>query len=188
MDKKMMWWLAYLLIMIIATISAEYFFYGSFNLAYLLGVIVGTSLGWLIINSPKKPWVYWLSMLSWIVLIPGATLGFVRYIASLLSIKITIYGYVVIYLLGAMLMILFYIRTWSRAKVQEIVNRPVVDERYQLHFGTASFWSFLFINFLMIGALLQPWIPYSQPGLWIGVMIAGTVFWVIYLGILERIN
>lgn len=186
MDKKIMWLFALLLTMMIATVAVEYFISGSFNLAYLIGVVFGTTIGWYILSAPKKRWLYWASMLSWVLLIPGATLGLVNYIATRLSIEITTFGYVVIYLLGALVMLFYFIRTRPRAEIEEIMNRSVIDERYKYHFGVSSFWSFLFLNLLLIGALLQPWISHSQLGLWIGVMIAGLVFWIANLVILER--
>lgn len=186
MENKIMWFFALLLTMMVATISAEYFFSGRLNLAYLLGVMLGTAIAWLIISGPKKRWIYWLSMLSWVLFIPGASLGLARYIASLLSIKITTSGYIVIYLLGAMVMFFFFIRTRPRAEIEEIYNRPVIDERYKFHFGLSGFWSFLFLNLLVIGALLQPWVPQGQIGLWIGVLITGLVFWIAILVVLER--
>jgi hypothetical protein len=186
MDKKLMWFFAMLLTMIIATVAAEYFFSGGFNVAYLLGVMLGTALAWYILSAPKKRWLYWVSMLAWVLFLPGASLGLARYIASLLSITITTFGYVMIYLIGALVMLFLFIRTRPRSEVEAIYNRPVIDERYIYHFGLSSFWSFLFVNLLLIGALLQPWVAHSQLGLWIGVMIAGLVFWITNLAILER--
>jgi hypothetical protein len=186
MDKKLMWFFVLLLTLLTATVAAEYFSSGSFNLAYLLGEILGTSILWYILSAPKKRWLYWVSMLSWVLFIPGVTLGLVNYIAKRLSIEITTFVYVVIYLLGALVMLFFFIRTRPRSEIREIINRPVIDERYKNHFGVSSFWSFLFVNLLLIAALLQPWIPHSQLGLWIGVMIAGLVFWFANLAILER--
>jgi hypothetical protein len=186
MDKKLMWFFALLLTIMIATVAVEYFISGSFNLAYLLGVMLGTAIAWFIISSPRKRWLYWASMLSWVLFYPGATLGLVRYIAIRLSIEITTAEYVIIYLLCAMLMFFFFIRTRPRAEIDAIYFRTVTDERYKYHFGVASFWSFLFVNLLLIGALLQPWVAHRQVGLWIGVMIAGVVFWIANLAILER--
>lgn len=185
MDKKLMWFFALWLTLMIAVMSAEYFSSGSFNLAYLLGATLGTAIAWFIISAPKKRWIYWVSMLSWVLFIPAATLGLVRYIASLLSLNINTFGYVVIYLLGAIVMFFIFIGTRPRAKIEQIYHQPVIDERYKYHFAMASFWSFLFLNLLLIGALLQPWIPHSQLGLWLGVMIAGLVFWIACLVILE---
>jgi hypothetical protein len=186
MEKKLMWFFALLLTLMIATVAVEYFLSGSFNLAYLLGVMLGTAIAWFIISAPRKRWLYWVSMLSWVLFYPGVTLGLVRYIAIRLSIEITTAEYVIIYLLCAMLMFFFFIRMRPRAEIEAIYFRSVTDERYKYHFGVASFWSFLFVNQLLIGALLQPWVPHRQVGLWIGVMIAGLVFWITNLAILER--
>lgn len=79
--------------------------------------------------------------------------------------------------LGAMIgwIILFIIR----------IGIPVVDERQQHHTFLSGYLSFLFLNLLVIGALLQPWVPYNQLGLWIGVLVAGLVFWTANLLLLD---
>jgi hypothetical protein len=139
MDKKLMWFFALLLPLLIATVAAEYFFSGNFNLSYLLGEILGTAIVWYIVSTPKKRWIYWASMLSWVLFYPGVTLGFVGYIAMRLSINISTVGYVIIYLLCDLVMFFFFTRMHPRAKIKEIINKPVIDERYEYHFGVSSF-------------------------------------------------
>ncbi|OPX85681.1 MAG: hypothetical protein A4E54_02280 [Pelotomaculum sp. PtaB.Bin117] len=38
-------------------------------------------------------------------------------------------------------------------------------------------WSFIFLNFLIIEAIIEPWIALDQLGLWIGILSAGLLFW-----------
>jgi hypothetical protein len=179
-----------LLAMMISMLAGEYFFSGSLNgslnVVYLLGMMLGTAIVWLITSGPRKRWLYWAGLISWVFFMPGATLGLVRYIATRFSIQITNSGYVTIYLLGALAMAVFYTRTASRAGRVGQINPPKLDERYQYHIGISGFWAFLFLNVLIIGVLLQPWMTASPIGLWITVLIAGLVFWVISLMILER--
>lgn len=185
MEKKLMWFFSLWLTLMIATITVQYLYTGSLNLAYLLGTTLGTAIvGWLFISGPRRRWIYWAGMVSWVLIVPSGFIVLIRFIASLLSVKINTAGYIAIYLLGALANVFIFIRT-HRAGIEEIYNRPQVDERYQYHFGLSSFWSFIFLNLLIIGALLQPWVSLGQIGLWIGVLIAGLVFWITNLLILE---
>jgi len=38
-------------------------------------------------------------------------------------------------------------------------------------------WSFIFLNFPIIEAIIEPWIALDQLGLWIGILSAGLLFW-----------
>jgi hypothetical protein len=186
MQKNLMWFFAVLLTMVITTITVQYFWSGNLNPAYLLGVVLGSVIAWIIISTPRRPWVYWVGMLFWAIFVPAGLLGLIRLFVSLLSIALPTWADVAIYLLGVLAILLFFIYNNSRIRIEEIGNRPFVDERYQYHYGLSGFWAFLFLNLLIIGALLQPWVPQGQLGLWIGVLIASLVFWGINLLILEQ--
>lgn len=179
-----MWFFGLWLSMMIATLAAQYFWTGNLNPIYLLGVTLGTVIAWLIISDPRRRWIYWAGMVSWVLIVPTGFIVLIRYIASLLFIRISTTGYVAIYILGALANVFLFIRT-HRAGIEEIYTRPKVDERYQYHFGLSGFWSFIFLNLLIIGALLQPWVTLGKIGLWIGVLTAGLVFWIANLAILE---
>lgn len=186
MEKKLMWFLAMLLTMMITVITVQYFLAGNINPFGLLGVVLGAATGWALIFSPRRSWTYWVGMLFWVIFVPAGFVGLVGFIASLLAVALPTWGVATIYFLGVLAMLFFFIRNTSRSEIEEIYNRPVVDERYQYHFGLSGFWAFLFLNLLIIGALLQPWVPRGQLGLWIGVLIASLVFWGANLLILER--
>jgi hypothetical protein len=185
MNKKLMWLFAFSLTMVITSITVQYFLSGNINPAYLLGVILGTVIGWIILSNLNRPWVYWVGMIFWILFVPSGLVGLARLVASLLSLEFPFWGSAALYLLGVLGILFFYERT-TRFRIEDLANRPIVDERYQYHFGVSGYWAFLFLNILIIAALLQPWVPHSQLGLWIGVLIAGLVFWIANLLILER--
>lgn len=63
---------------------------------------------------------------------------------------------------------------------------PQVDERYEYHAFLSGYRAFLFLNLLLIAALLQPWVAHGRLALWVGVLFAGLLFWVANLLILER--
>lgn len=186
MEKKLMWFLAMLLTMMITVIAVQYFLAGNINPFGLLGVILGAAIGWALISGPHRSWTYWVGMLFWVIFVPAGVVGLIGFIVSLLAVALPTWGVATIYLLGVLAMLFFFIHNRSRLGIEEIANRPLVDERYQNHFGLSGFWAFLFLNLLIIGALLQPWVPRGQLGLWIGVLIASLVFWGANLLILER--
>ena len=181
-----MWFFAMLLTMMITTIAVQYFWTGNLNPAALLGIILGAAIAWLIISSPKKPWTFWIGVVFWVLFVPAGLLGFIRFLMSWLSIGLTTWAAVSIYLIGVLGVVLFFIFNVSRFGVNQIYNQTIIDERVQSHYGLSGFWAFIFINLLIMGALLQPWIPQSQLGLWIGILLAGLIFWGTNLLILER--
>lgn len=74
----------------------------------------------------------------------------------------------------------------SQLSARRPTPEPILDERHQQHNLWSGYWSFLFLNLLLIAALLQPWVLHSQTGLWIGILVAGTGFYLGSLLILER--
>lgn len=186
MDKKLMWFFAMLLTMLITTIAVQYFWIGNLNPAALLGIILGAAIGWLILSRPKKSWTFWVGTLFWVLFVPAGILGFIRFLASQISIELTTWTAVTIYILGVLAVLFFSINNASLHGINEIHNQPLIDERVQAHYSLSGFWAFIFINLLIMGALLQPWIPLNQLGLWIGVLVIGLLFWGANLLILER--
>jgi len=185
-DKKLMQFFAMLLSGLIVIIAVQYFREGNLNPAPLLGFILGAAIAWLLISSPKRPWTFWVGTVFWILFVPAGFLGFIRFLASQLSFELTTWASILIYLIGVLGVLLFFIYNASRYGLNEIYSQPIMDERVQSLYGLSGFWAFIFMSLLIIGALLQPWIPLNQLGLWIGVLIAGLVFWVVDLSILER--
>lgn len=186
MEKKLMWFAALLLTMLVTTITVQYFLTGNINPLGLLGVVLGASIGWTLISNSRRSWTYSVGMLFWVVFVPAGFVGLVGFVASLLAIEFPSWGVATIYLLGVLAMLFLFLHNTSRFGIEEMYSRPVVDERYQYHFGLSGFWAFLFLNLMIIGALLQPWISQNQLGLWIGVLVSSLVFWGANLLILER--
>lgn len=88
MEKKLMWFFSLWLTLMIATITVQYLYTGSLNLAYLLGTTLGTAIvGWLFISGPRRRWIYWAGMVSWVLIVPSGFIVLIRFIASLLSVK-----------------------------------------------------------------------------------------------------
>jgi hypothetical protein len=177
MDKKLMLFFAFLLSGLITTLAVEYFLSGKFNLAYLLGILLGSLLGWIILSSSGRPWIFRVGMAFGVLFVPGGWVGFIRFLASLFSIQLPVWSIVVLYLLGVFVMLIFFMRSTSRSGEGRPIHLPLVDERQAAHFSLSGYWAFLFLNLLIIGALLQPWVPRGQVGLWIVILIAGLVFW-----------
>jgi len=123
MDKKLMWFLAFLLGTLVTSTAVGYLWAGKIMPSFVLGMALGGTIGWIVIS-----------------------------------------------------------RVGSRRGMAE----PLLDERHRQHNLWAGYWSFLFLNLLLIAALLQPWAPHSQTGLWVGILIAGTGFYLGSLLILER--
>lgn len=177
MDKKLMWFFAFLLSGLIATLAVEYFVTGEFNLAYLLGILFGSLLGWIILSSSERPWIFRVGIAFGVLFVPGGWVGFVRFLAALFSIELPVWSMVVLYLLGVFVMLIFFMRSMSCSGEERPIHLPLLDERQASHFSLSGYWAFLFLNLLIIGALLQPWVPRGQNGLWVGILIAGLVFW-----------
>lgn len=169
----------------VASTAGQYFFAGNIEPDLLLGITLGMGIVWLIISRPRKSWLYWLILAFTVLTTPAILVGFIWSIAFLLAVEIPLPVSIAVYILGAFLMLFLFRRRTSRYTVEEIFQ-PSLDERGQTHLSLSGLWSFFFLNLLIIGALLQPWVPLGQIGLWIGVLMSGLIFWIICLFILEQ--
>lgn len=121
MDKRAMWFSAYLLSITVTTITAEYFGAGQISPYLVPAVAAGAVIGWVLI---------------------------------------------------------------SRLAGEQL--EPMVDERQQHHVVLSGYKAFLFLNLLLIGALVQPYVSHDHLGLWVGVLVAGLAYWVVNLVLLDR--
>ncbi len=121
MNNKLMWFSAYLLTVIITTITVQYLWEGTVEPVQVLAIALGSVVGWLIV---------------------------------------------------------------TRIGSEQL--EPMVDERHRYHAHLSAYRAFLFLNLLIIAALLQPWLSPGHLGLWIGVLFAGLLFWAANLLILDR--
>ncbi|NMB90239.1 MAG: hypothetical protein GYA17_17910 [Chloroflexi bacterium] len=185
MDRKLTWVFALLLTMLVTSMAVQYFVFGDFNPAYLFGTLLGTLIAGFFLPRPPKAWVSRVGAAIWVLFVPVGVVGIVRLVASLFSIQLSIPGMAAIYLLGAVGMTFICFRS-THFRLGELPERPILDERYLRHFGVSGYWAYLFLNALIVTALLQPWVPRSQIELWVGVLAAGLVFWVANLFILEH--
>lgn len=118
-----------------------------------------------------------------VISVPIVFVVLVYLIFSLFSIHLTLRHLLGIYLAGVAVVLPLLIKSSmkdaSPEKLAESTERQITWSGY---------WSFLFLNFLIIGALVQPWLPLDHKALWVGVLIAGSVFWLAFMFILEKSN
>jgi hypothetical protein len=185
MDKKLMWFFSVLLAMLIATLTTQYIWSGRINPAYLLGILAGSAIAWIFLATPRKAWLFWVGTLFWVIFIPVGVVGLARWIASRLSVETPLWAAVGIGFLTFLAMLVYLFHNAARFRLEGGFERPVLDERHQYHFGVSGYWAFLFLNGLIIAALIQPWVSPGQIGLWIGVLVMGLIFWIANLIFLE---
>jgi|GEM_PF-1320015 len=169
--------------LLFGNVISQFIFRGSLSPASFLGTLAGfalaVSIHWFIL---KKPGIRPAGILLIAILTPLPLAGLVSLLLSFLQIRIGIEVFLSIYLLGFLIILFFGLRPGSMLFPREI---PGFDERHMSHFYQAGAWSFLFLFFLVMAALVQPWIGLSRPGLWFGVLTAGFLFWLANIVMLE---
>lgn len=181
MKNKVVWFIVSLVAYLITNMAVQFFWKGTVNPGQVLAAFVGITIGFLVVAAPKNSLVLWIGTVLVVLGTPIALVGFVSLLFSLSSIHLPGWGMAGIYILGALAILYLTIRFGTKQFFQD----PAIDERNLLHYAWSGFWSFIFLNFLIIGALLQPWIALNQLGLWIGVLVTGLLFWIITLIVLE---
>jgi len=181
MKNKLVWFVVFLVTSLITNIAIQFFGKSAVDPKQVLAAIIGITIGFLIIAAPKNLIIRWIAGVLAAVSMPIVLVGLVFLLFSLFSIHLTGRIIIGIYILGVLIILYLMLRFGTK----QFFREPVMDERNLLHFAWSGSWSFLFLIFLVIGALLQPWIALDQLGLWIGVLIAGLLFWIITLVILE---
>jgi hypothetical protein len=173
------WWLRNHVIFI--SVILQFFKDGIIDPWRLLATATGIAIAFFINIAPKKPIVLWIGLLLTALSMPIILVGVVLLVLSTFSIHPTGAIMLGIYVLG--IVIILYIAKRFGAKL--FFADPVMDERIVLHYAWSGSLSFIFLNFLIIGAIIQPWITLDQLGLWIGILIAGLFFWFASLVLLE---
>lgn len=181
MKNKLVWFVVFAVIFLIISVILQYFKNGIVDPVRLLATAGGIAIAFFISIAPKKPIVLWIGLVLTALSMPIILVGLVAFILSIFSIHPTGESMLGIYVLG--IVIILYLA--KRFGVKCFFADPVMDERILLHYAWSGFMSFIFLNFLIIGAIIQPWIALGQLGLWIGILIAGLFFWFGSLVLLE---
>jgi len=161
---------------LLGNVFAQFFTAGTINPAGIFGVLIGVGLAVFIhFYSRKKPLVRGIGSILIALLIPLPFAGLISYMLSLFPVDITITIFGSIYLVGLLVaMLILFGSAGNKVFAQDV---PGYDERQLSHFAWGGAWSFLVLFFLLIGALIQPWIELGEQGLWIGILLAGFLFW-----------
>jgi len=181
MKNKLVWFVVFAVMFLIISVILQFFKDGIIDPWRLLATAGGIALAFFINIAPKKPIVLWIGLVLSALSMPIILVGLVSLILSIFSIHPTGGSILGIYVLG--IVIIFYLA--KRFGVKHFFPDPVVDERSVLHYAWSGSWSFIFLNFLIIGAIIQPWIALDQLKLWIGILSAGLLFWFASLVLLE---
>ncbi len=181
MKNKLVWFAVFAVMFLIISVILQFFKDGIIDPWRLLATATGIAIAFFINIAPKKPIVLWIGLLLTALSMPIILVGVVLLVLSTFSIHPTGAIMLGIYVLG--IVIILYIAKRFGAKL--FFADPVMDERIVLHYAWSGSLSFIFLNFLIIGAIIQPWIALDQLGLWIGVLIAGLLFWFASLVLLE---
>ena len=181
MKNKLVWFVVFVAMFLIISVILQFFKEGIIDPWRLLATATGIAIAFFINIAPKKPIVLWIGLLLSALGMPIILVGIVLLILSIFSIHPTGASMLGVYVLG----IVFILNLAKRFGVKYFFADPVMDERMVLHYAWSGSLSFIFLNFLIIGAIIQPWIALDQLGLWIGVLSAGLLFWFASLVLLE---
>jgi|LSQX01.2.fsa_nt_gb hypothetical protein len=181
MKNKLVWFVVFVAMFLIISVILQFFKEGIIDPWRLLATATGIAIAFFINIAPKKPIVLWIGLLLSALSMPIILVGIVLLILSIFSIHPTGASMLGVYVLG--IVIILYLA--KRFGVKYFFADPVMDERMVLHYAWSGSLSFIFLNFLIIGAIIQPWIALDQLGLWIGVLSAGLLFWFASLVLLE---
>ncbi|NLP44870.1 MAG: hypothetical protein GX351_09625 [Peptococcaceae bacterium] len=182
MKNKLVWFTVFLVVYLITNIAVQFFWKGVIHPGQVLGAFIGIVIAFFIVAAPKNLIVRRLGTVLFVISAPIVLVGLISLFLSMFSIHLTGWGIIGIYVLGVITVLFLTMSFGSK----EFFKTPVTDERNLLHYAWSGFWSFVFLNLLIIGALLQPWIELNQLSLWVGVLTAGLLFWLTTLIVLER--
>lgn len=183
MKNKLVWFVVFATMFLIISVILQFFKEGIIDPWRLLATATGIAIALFINIAPKKPIVLWIGLLFSALSMPIILVGIVLLVLSIFSIHPTGASMLGVYVLG--IVIILYLTKRFGVKHFFPDPDPVMDERIVLHYVWSGSLSFIFLNFLIIGAIIQPWIALDQLGLWIGVLSAGLLFWFASLVLLE---
>lgn len=186
MKNNLVWYLVYLLIFLVCVIAFDFFKKGIVTSDSILLIISFAPISFLIIIARKNLLIRWISIVLGALGLPIMLIGFITIICSLFSFDLADWTIIPIYIAGFIVVIYWMISSNTKQLDDSPFNLPgIIDERNTHYIILSGFGAFIFLNFLIIGALLQPWLPLDDLRLWIGVLITGLLFWIITASILE---
>jgi hypothetical protein len=168
--------------LLIAVVACQYIDSGTIDPLTPFGVVIFFAVAFFSFSGlTKEQFTLGLGRFLGAISVPVVFVVLVYFILSLFSIHLTLKHLLGIYLFGAAIVLPFLIKSSKKD-----ASPGQVDERAERQITWSGYWSFLFLNFLIICALVQPWLLLAQKALWVGVLIAGLVFWLTFMFILEK--
>lgn len=182
MKNKLLHYSVMLMGLMIAAVACQYIDNGTIDPLTPFGVVIFFAVAFFSFGGlTKEQFTLGLGRFLGAISVPIVFVVLVYFILSLFSIHLTLQHLLGIYLAGAAIVLPFLIKSSMKD-----TSPGQVDEKTERQITWSGYWSFLFLNFLIIGALVQPWVPLNQKALWVGVLIAGLVFWLTFMFILEK--
>jgi hypothetical protein len=182
--NKLLHYSVMLLGLLIAAVACQFFSGGTIEPLTPFGVVIFLAAAFFSFGDlTKEQFALGLGRFLGAISLPVVFVVLVYFILSLLSIHLTLQHLLAIYLAGVAIILPLLIKSSMKDAL-----RDQVDEGTERYITWSGHWSFLFLNFLIICALVQPWVPLDQNALWVGVLIAGLVFWLTFMFILEKSN
>ena len=182
MKNKLLHYSVMLMGLLIAVVACQYIDSGTIDPLTPFGVVIFFAVAFFSFSGlTKEQFTLGLGRFLGAISVPVVFVVLVYFILSLFSIHLTLKHLLGIYLFGAAIVLPFLIKSSKKD-----ASPGQVDERAERQITWSGYWSFLFLNFLIICALVQPWVPLDQNALWVGVLIAGLVFWLTFMFILEK--
>jgi len=182
--SKLLHYSVMLMGLLIAAVACQYFARGTIEPLTPFGVVIFFAAAFFSFGGlTKEQFTLGLGRFLVVISVPIVFVVLVYFIFSLFSIHLTLQHLLAIYLAGVAIILPFLIKSSMKDASPE---KPAESTERQI--TCSGYWSFLFLNFLIIGALVQPWVPLDQKALWVGVLSAGLVFWLAFMFILEKSN
>jgi len=180
--NKLLHYSVMLMGLLIAVVACQYIDSGTIDPLTPFGVVIFFAVAFFSFSGlTKEQFTLGLGRFLGAISVPVVFVVLVYFILSLFSIHLTLKHLLGIYLFGAAIVLPFLIKSSKKD-----ASPGQVDERAERQITWSGYWSFLFLNFLIICALVQPWLLLAQKALWVGVLIAGLVFWLTFMFILEK--
>lgn len=184
-NKPFLWFAMFFLTYLIASVVFQYLIDRTINPIHLFGGALGIILAFLISTLSNKHSLFlWVATGLAIITMPIILVSFTTIITSFFAIQLPKEIIFAVYILGVFIISFFFIKRG----IKWFFREPTMDERNVLHLAWSGILAYFFLSLLLIGAILQPWIPLNQLSLWIGILTVSFLFWFISLVILEKVK
>jgi len=132
--------------------AIQAFMEGSIRVSSILGVITGVSIAAIIELKRDNSFIRLAAVFLAALAAPIVLIGLIVLAASVLSLVLPAWTMFVVYVAG-FLTILFLLLRFNN--IGNLFQAPEMDERNFLYCTMSGFAAFIFLNFLIIGSLLQ---------------------------------